>query len=105
MTSMSSLKNIHAASAILFFVMAAFYVAAGLMFRNGVYAAETLAFMRSADIPLALFGLTYGASSLIGQMSTDPEEPLSPWGIAIVAAAITLFGLVVFLDLAFPGRF
>ncbi|MBU0577832.1 hypothetical protein KJ742_05205 [Patescibacteria group bacterium] len=99
---MSNIKNLHDVSAIYFFILAFIYVFAALAFRNGFMVDIATLAMRILDMPFALVALMYGGSTLYMQISDD--ETTSPWAMVIFAVCLILFGLVVFLNFAFPSQ-
>lgn len=100
---MNSLKNLHEVSAIYFFVLAFVYAIAGLAFRNNLIVDPALLAMRILDMPFALMALLYGGSALYLELN-EGEETATPWSIVVVAGSILLFGLVVFVNFAFPSQ-
>ncbi|MFH1012258.1 MAG: hypothetical protein V1760_00735 [Candidatus Peregrinibacteria bacterium] len=100
---MDTSKNIHEVSAIFFFILAFSYVIAALAFRNDLMVPWATLFMRILDIPFALVALLYGGSTLYLQLN-EGEENATPWSIIIIATCILLFGLVVFVNFAFPSQ-
>lgn len=100
---METAKNLHEVSAFYFFILGFAYVFLALAFRNGLIVDWALLFMRLFDIPLALVALIYGGTTLYLQLNEN-EETVNPWSIVIVAACILLFGLVVFVNFAFPSK-
>ena len=100
---MQTVKNLHDVSALYFFVLGFVYVLLALVFRNGFFVDGALLWMRILDIPFALISLLYGGSTLYLQLNEE-EETVSPWSVIIVAACILLFGLVVFVNFAFPSK-
>jgi hypothetical protein len=101
---MSNIKNLHDVSAIYFFTLAFIYVFAVLAFRNGVMVDVMTTAMRILDVPFALVALMYGGSTLYMQLIGEDEEETSPWAMVIFAVCLLLFGLVVFLNFAFPSQ-
>lgn len=101
--AMNSTKNLHEVSAIYFFVLAFAYAIAGLAFRNNLVIDPALLAMRILDIPFALVALLYGGSALYLELNEGEDTPTT-WSIIVVAGCILLFGLVVFVNLAFPSR-
>ena len=104
---MDKIKNLHSVSAVYFFVFAFFYVVMTLAFRNGFLADFCLALMRLLDTPFAFVSLLYGFSTLSLQVNAgrDPEAAFSPWILVILALCLMLFGVVVFVNFAFPSQF
>lgn len=101
---MNFTKNIHSVSAIMFFLLAFFYVFTALAFRNDFYASMMIFLMRLLDIPFALIALLYGGSGLYIQINHGEENTDSVWGILIIAFCILLFAGVVFVNFAFPSK-
>jgi hypothetical protein len=60
--------------------------------------------IRVMDIPFALVALLYAGTSLYIQISHGHEERESPLLMVIFAVSLLLFGLVVFVNFAFPGQ-
>jgi len=104
--TMNSLKNLHEVSAIYFFILAFAYIVCALMFRNGLYADWSLILMRIMDMPFALVALLYGSTTLYLQLESGEkeDEETSPWIMVIFAVCLLLFGLVVFVNFAFPSK-
>lgn len=98
------IKNLHDISAIYFFLLAFFYVAMILAFRNDFMGEFVLSLMRILDIPFAFIALMYGGSTLALQLNMDREEGTSPWVIVIFAGCLLLFAGVVFMNFAFPSN-
>jgi hypothetical protein len=101
---MDTTKKIHEVSAAFFFLIAFTYVFAALAFRNDTMGSLMIFLMRILDIPFAFIGLLYGGSGLYLQINEGREEADSPWNILIFAVALILFGLVVFVNFAFPSK-
>ena len=101
---MSKIKNLHDVSATYFFILAFIYVFAVLAFRNGFMVDIVTLAMRILDMPFAMVALMYGGSTLYLQISNEDDETTSPWVMVIFAACLILFGLVVFLNFAFPSQ-
>ncbi|PIZ74325.1 hypothetical protein COY07_00870 [Candidatus Peregrinibacteria bacterium CG_4_10_14_0_2_um_filter_43_11] len=99
---MNQIKSIHSVSAIYFFILAFTYVIAALAFRNDIMANSAITLMRMLDTPFALIALLYGGSTLYLELNGEGENT-HPWSILIVAGCIVLFGLVVFMNFAFPS--
>ncbi len=100
---MNSLKNLHDVSAIYFFVLAFVYAIAALAFRNNLIVDPATLTMRILDIPFAFVALLYGGSALYLELNEGEDTPTA-WSIVVVAGCILLFGLVVFVNFAFPSR-
>jgi len=100
---MNTAKNIHNASADLFFILAFLYVFAALAFRNDFNASVMIFLMRLLDIPFAFIALLYGGSGLYLQINEGKEDTASAWSIIIFAFCLILFGAVVFMNFAFPS--
>jgi uncharacterized RDD family membrane protein YckC len=101
---MDTTKKIHDVSAALFFLLAFGYLFAALAFRNGYYPSLMIFGMRLLDIPFAALSLLYGGTGLHLQINEAKEDADSVWGILIFALCLVLFGIVVFMNLAFPSR-
>ena len=101
---MDTTKQIHDVSAFLFFVLAFSLMAAALALRNDYYGGLSVFLMRLLDLPFAFITLIYGGSGLYLQLNDGREESDSPWNILIFAVCLLLFGMVVFVNLAFPSR-
>jgi len=101
---MNTTKNLHDVSAVLFFVLAFAYVAVALAFRNDFMASAAIFLMRLLDVPFALAALLYGGSGLYLQINEGKEEADSAWGYIIFAFSLLLFGLVIFINFAFPSQ-
>ena len=101
---METSKKIHEVSAALFFFLAFVYVFAALALRNDAMPSFMIFLMRLLDIPFAFIGLLYGGSGLYLQINEDREDADSPWNILIFAICLILFGLVVFVNLAFLSK-
>ncbi len=104
---MNKIKSLHSVSSAYFFALALTYVVMVLAFRNGYMAEFFLALMRIMDIPFAFVSLLYGGSTLALQinMGVDEEGGSSPWTMAVLAVCLILFGIVVFINFAFPSQF
>jgi hypothetical protein len=100
---MSTVKNIHSVSASFFFILAFFYVFAGLAFRNDFNVNLMVFLMRLLDIPFAFIALLYGGSGLYLQINEGKEDTASAWSIVILAICLILFAGVLFLNFAFPS--
>ena len=101
---MNQTKNLHNVSAIYFFIIAFIYILTALSFRNGLYTDTSSLIMRIMDIPFALVALIYGGSTIYMQLAGKDEETTSPWIMLIFAICLLLFGLVVFVNFAFPSQ-
>ena len=101
---MNTTKNLHDVSAVLFFILAFAYVAVALTFRNDYMASLMIFLMRLLDIPFALSALLYGGSGLYLQINEGKENSESVWGYVIFAFSLLLFGLVIFINFAFPSQ-
>lgn len=101
---MSKAKNLHDVSATYFFVLAFIYVFAVIAFRNSLMVDIATTAMRILDVPFAMVALMYGGSTLYIQVSSEDEEETSPWAMIIFAICLLLFGLVAFLNFAFPSQ-
>lgn len=103
---MDKIKSLHSVSSVYFFILALAYVGMVLAFRNGFMADSFLAIMRILDIPFAFVSLLYGGSTLALQinMGRDEESGPSPWVLVILAVCLVLFGIVVFINFAFPSQ-
>ena len=101
---MSTTKNLHDVSAVFFFILAFAYMAVALAFRNDYMASLMIFLMRVLDIPFALSALMYGGSGLYLQINEGKENSESVWGYVIFAFSIILFGLVIFINFAFPSQ-
>jgi len=100
---MNKLKNLHDVSALYFFAFAFAYIILALAFRNGVYTDMAMIGMKIFDIPFAAVSLLYGTSTLYLQLADTEDEEGSPWIMVIAAFSLLLFGLVVFVNFAFPS--
>jgi len=100
---MNNIKNLHDVSALYFFVFAFAYIVMALAFRNGFYMDVSSVAIRILDIPFAMVSLLYGGSTLYLQIGDEEDEGASPWIMVIVAISLLLFGLVVFINFAFPS--
>jgi len=100
---MNKLKNLHDVSALYFFALAFTYIVLALAFRNGAYTDWAMVGMKILDIPFAAVALLYGSSTLYLQLTDSDEEETSPWIMVVVAFSLLLFGLVVFVNFAFPS--
>jgi len=101
---MNNVKNLHDVSAIYFFILAFTYIISALAFRNAFHADIIIIIMRILDIPFAMVSLIYGVTTLYLQINEKDDEEVSPWVMFIIALSILLFGLVVFVNFAFPGQ-
>lgn len=103
---MNSLKNLHEVSAFYFFLLAFAYVLLALAYRNDMAADVSMMLMRILDMPFAFVALLYGGTTLYLQMQPGEgeQEETSPWIMVIFAACLLLFGLVVFVNFAFPSK-
>lgn len=101
---MNNIKNLHDVSAIYFFILASIYIISALAFRNAFHADIVMITMRILDIPFAMISLIYGVTTLYLQINEKNDEETSPWVMLIIALSILLFGLVVFVNFAFPGQ-
>ena len=99
---MENIKTFHNVSAMYFFLLAFIYVIAVLCFRNGFMPDLASVAMRILDVPFAMVALMYGGTSLYIQIAG--EEETSPWAIVIFAICILLFGVVLFMNYAFPSQ-
>jgi len=100
---MNMAKTIHNIGANFFFILAFLYVFAALAFRNDYNPDIMIFLMRLLDIPFALIALLYGGSGLYLQINEGKEETASAWSIIIFAFCLILFGIVVFVNFAFPS--
>ncbi|MBI5412676.1 hypothetical protein HZA43_05975 [Candidatus Peregrinibacteria bacterium] len=100
---MLKIRDLCDVSALLFFILGFYYIGLILMFRNDFYASQTLFLMRMSDIPFAFAALLYGGSHFFFQLKKYDEEISSPWEVVIIATGLLLFGVVVFVNFAFPG--
>ena len=103
---MDKIKNLPSVSSFYFFVFAFTYVVMVLALRNGFLADFFLAIMRILDIPFAFVSLLYAGTTLVLQINVgkDEEKALSPWVLVILTACLLLFGIVVFINFAFPSQ-
>jgi len=101
---MSNVKNLHDVSAIYFFILAFAYIASALALRNAFYIDIVMVAMRILDIPFAMVSLMYGVTTLYLQVNDKGDEETSPWVMLVIALSILLFGLVTFVNFAFPGK-
>ncbi len=100
---METTKKLHEVSAIYFFILGFIYIVAALAFRNELGGAWPIFFMKIFDIPFALISLLYGGTALYLELNEN-QETASPWSVVVIAACILLFGLVVFVNFAFPSK-
>lgn len=103
---MNQTQTLHNVSAFYFFVLAFIYAAAAMFFRNDLSVEVMTVVLRILDVPFAFVALLYGGSTLSLQLTEGKEEEdsTSPWVMVIYAVAILLFGLVVFVNFAFPSQ-
>jgi len=103
---MDKIKSLHSVSSVYFFILALIYVVMVLAFRNDFWADFFLSLMRIMDIPFAFVSLLYGGSTLALQMNIGREEDTgsSPWILVVMAICLLLFGIVVFVNFAFPSQ-
>lgn len=99
---METTRNLHGVTANLFFAIALVMMVAALAFRNGQMVSLATFLIRILDVPFALVALLYGGSGLYLQIN-EGRETSSVWGILVVAVCILMFGLVVFVNFAFPS--
>jgi len=103
---MDKIKNLHGVSSFYFFVLALAYAVMVLALRNGFLADFFLAIMRILDIPFAFVSLLYAGTTLMLQINSgkDEESGMSPWVLVIFIVCLLLFGVVVFVNFAFPSQ-
>ena len=102
---MNIIKNLNKVSAFYFFLIAFIYVASALYFRSDLYVDLTTVIMRIMDIPLALTALIYSGSTIYLQISEGRQYGAPLWGIIIFTICLIIFGVVVFINFALPGKF
>ena len=100
---MQTIRNLHDTSAFLFFLFGFYFIALVLFFRNDFFSSTALFLMRVSDIPFVFTALIYGGTGLYLQLETKEDELGSPWAVIIPASCLILFGVIVFLNFAFPS--
>ncbi|QQS59586.1 hypothetical protein IPN35_01730 [Candidatus Peregrinibacteria bacterium] len=108
---MNLLQTIHRVCEAFFLVCGFLYLLAFIFWRNDFHPYESEIFLQLADLPLALFGIFFGFTSVrlsIKEQYEDGEllDKKFHFSDAVTLFfAFLLFALVVYVDLAFPNQF
>ncbi len=103
--------NLNRAAEFLFLLLGFAYLAAFLCWRNNYYPFEAEIFLRLSDLPIGLFGLLFGFTSLrisLSEKYNDPENAnghFSFMDLFVLMLAMLAFIGLVYVDLILPNRF